>query len=58
MLILSMFSLAIVPFIPYDAKLVTLGLMYGLEIAALYYTFFSIILYYRLSKDYSDVLKS
>ncbi|MEM0064753.1 MAG: hypothetical protein QW239_06320 [Metallosphaera sp.] len=51
-------NLALVIFLPNQAQLVDLGLVYGMELVALYYTFLSMILYYKLGKDYSDVLKS
>ncbi|MEM4025087.1 MAG: hypothetical protein QXL70_03475, partial [Metallosphaera sp.] len=51
-------NLALVIFLPNQAQLVDLGLVYGMELVALYYTFLSIVLYYKLGKDYSDVLKS
>ncbi|MCG3108086.1 hypothetical protein L3N51_00367 [Metallosphaera sp. J1] len=58
MIIISLIGLALVIFLPYDAELMDLGLMYGIELVALYYTFLSIFLYISLSRDYSSVLKS
>lgn len=58
MIMISILGLALVILLPYDAELMDLGLIYGIELVALYYTFLSIFLYISLSRDYSNVLKS
>lgn len=58
MLVITMIAIPLSLILPKELSLVTLGLAFSLELVSLYYNFISIFLYIRLSKHYSDALKS
>ncbi|QKQ99238.1 hypothetical protein GWK48_01455 [Metallosphaera tengchongensis] len=58
MAVISLVGISLTFFLTRELLLVVLGVTYGIELVALYYSFFSIFLYYKILRNYSDVLKS